>query len=156
MGKSSRVFRPTSFGDEREVELKDFELIDFDTQKISAIPAEFRGLRLPEVLPKWGRDHGFDAMPGNRDLFLSGVTLADLAPSEWERQEPQKLAERLSRNIYMASRLPSGQTTRMPPPSNYAFRTQDGGLGMLQLLTFPEREGSAIFRYKMVVPAHFE
>ena len=83
------------------------------------------------------------------------MEIADLAPSEWERQEAGRVAERLQRSHYAPSRLP-------PQPGlpltllAYAFRTRDGTMGMMQLVGFGEGRPGIVVRYKTVKRAHFE
>jgi hypothetical protein len=157
VGRSTRTFVPTAFSELKELQFT--QLFDFDRGKPGALPvaAEPR----PEVPTRFSesaymRVEGFDVAAGTNELRLAEMGIADLAPSEWERQGPENLAERLNRNLYVPSRLPPSRSAKVPLPLAYAFRTREQGLGMMQIIGFSTNGAGVSLRYKILEHAHFE
>jgi predicted Ser/Thr protein kinase len=147
IGKSARPFKAMAFSDVKEVRITSG--FDFD----AGVPVEALLEFTIETQRGFLDEFGVDAVARGKELELIEMGIADLAPSEWERQPPETLAERLNRSLYAPPRLPSSKN---PLPLTYAFRTRTGTLGMMQLVGFPEGQSGVVVRYKVVERAHFE
>ena len=161
IGKSARPFKPTAFSEVKEVQISG--LFDFDTGQSPVVPLEMNSKSPAEVFTSmWASKQGVDALAHGEFLAVSGMGIADLAPSEWERQRPETLGERLSRKLYAPSMLPVHRGDRPyrevfnSLPLSYAFRTRSDGLGMMQIRSVSEGQTNITVRYKMVERAHFE
>jgi predicted Ser/Thr protein kinase len=158
VGRSSRPFKPTTFSEVKEIQLGGANgLFDFDSGRPVASTPEMRAMSQNKFLQSsLAREMGVDVAAGSNELRLVEMGIADLAPSEWDRQRPTELAERLSRSLYGPSRLPANRARNIPLPITYAFRTREHGLGMMQISGFAEDGLGVSLRYKMIEHAHFE
>jgi len=127
--------------------------IDFDTGKLFAA-AEFFGTKAepsPEETQKWWRKTGIDAV-GDTSAAVRGLIGFDMVatpvPSEeWERATPARL------DYYFALAKPGTPATisgRGELPATFAFKTREGGQGLLQLTGFSENPRGVKIRYKLV------
>lgn len=137
------VFEPT-----REISFSDF--IDFDTGKIMqepAVPAQniFDGMN--ETVA-WMQRNGLDAAAGIGNLQPLGMTFAALSKEDWDTLTPGELVTKLHHGLFIPAKLepwPKGEL-----PSTFAFRTREGGTGILQLVGFAEERPEAAIRYKLL------
>jgi hypothetical protein len=86
-----------------------------------------------------------DASAGNGELQPVGMTFAALESNDWAKLSPRDLAARLHNGMFIPASLQPLQNT-----STFAFRTREGGTGLLQFVGFePDRPGVSL-RYKLV------
>jgi hypothetical protein len=155
LGKSTRPFKPTGFGQTHEVDLAG--LLEFGTGRtgLSQIAANETGVSGGTGRdPAWGLNHGFDAQAETNGLRLFQVGIADASNAEWEALTPRDLTERLSQGQYGPPRLPSGPGTRLP--ATYVFRGQHRATGLLQILGLAQDKAVVRLRYKVIERGHFE
>jgi len=155
LGKSPRPFKPTGFGQTREVDLTG--LLEFGTGRTGFSPVATNGTGVSGGTGRdlvWGLNHGFDAEAETNGLRLFQVGIADAANAEWETLTPRDLTERLSQGQYGPRRLPSGPGTGLP--ATYIFRGRNRVTGLLQILSVAQDKAVVRLRYKIIERGHFE
>jgi len=123
--------------------------IDLDTGKLWTPPNDL-GSRLIEV----AREEGFDAYahhdPDGQPLGLYSIDLTglqELPGDGWLNANPYDLSKSWPTNQYSYGLL----ATDSPLPYTFAFRTREGGVGMLQVVGFTQPQ-SISMRYKLAEP----
>ncbi|MGA2240571.1 MAG: DUF4019 domain-containing protein [Verrucomicrobiota bacterium] len=127
--------------------------IDFDTGKLFAA-AEFFGAKdesSPEETQQWWRKAGIDAM-GDMSAAVHGLVgfemvAAPVPAEEWERATPARL------DYYFTLAKPGTPATmsgRGELPVTFAFKTRQGGRGLLQITGFTDNPHGVKIRYKLV------
>lgn len=138
----------TTFSSAREVTFSDW--IDFDTGQVQEeLPALNSDMAegSNETLA-WVHRFGMDASAGNGELLPIGMTFAALENADWERLAPREVAARLHAGMFIPAYLKPWKEGQLP--STFAFRTREGGTGLMQLVRFePDRPGLTL-RYKLV------
>ena len=155
VGKSTRTFKPTAFGQVKEAHIT--ELFDFDRGLAGVFPTGKDGTKFYHGIernPSWSQNHGYDVDAGTNELRLLQMPIADITREEWDHLDPTEITERLNQRLYHPSRLPPLNNTKLP--EFHAFRTRDNAMGLLQVLSFEEGRPGATVRYKLVERAHFE
>jgi hypothetical protein len=155
LAKSARNFKPTGFSEIREMEV--MELFDLDTGRAGVFPTASDGTKTYRGVERnasWSRSRGFDVDAGTNELRLLQMGVADVSNAEWETLTPRQVEERLNRGMYGPPHLPSQPKVKLPV--THAFRTQDGGAGLLQILEFTKDGAGVNMRYKVIERVHFE
>jgi hypothetical protein len=125
--------------------------VDFDTGQASVIPTKALSLP-PEDFLNWLQQHGIDAIAQATDDSgsLLGVSLVvqDLGPVSWVVARALFARHAITPSMY-ESRDPivylQGQVQRV-----HAFKTREGGIGILQMQNADPSRQTVQFRYKMV------
>jgi predicted Ser/Thr protein kinase len=155
VGRSTRKFVPTRLSAPEEAHIT--ELFDFETGMPGEFPSDqnkSKKLNGIERNPAWMLSHGYDVDAGTNELKLLQMEIVDLKQDEWEQLTPKELSERLRRQMYGPSRLPS--TGGAALPVQYGFRTRDNTIGMLQLVAFDKAKAGVTVRYRLIERAHYE
>jgi hypothetical protein len=128
------------------------ELIDFDTGKTSGYPPAQPGANPFEGLGEnvlWMQENGFDAEAGVGELHVVNMEFVALENADWDTLTASQVSDRLDRGSRFAPRnLKPLQENRLP--STFVFRTREGGIGLLQLVSFDTARSKATVRYKLV------
>ena len=127
--------------------------IDFDTGRTSVIPAQVLNLPAEDFLD-WLEQNGIDAIARMTDegggLTGVGLTCKAIAPGVWTIIDALRLRDVMS-NIPYQSRDPI-----LFEEGRYqvvvAFKTREGGIGILQMRDADRVGQTTQFRYKMVQP----
>jgi hypothetical protein len=141
--------QPPAFGPVVEREFD--EVIDWDTGRTAQFPSRPPGGHLFEGLGEeilWMQENGFDAFAGTGELHTLDTVFAALDNEDWETLRPSQLFERWHRGQFhprVLQPFPEGQL-----PSTFAFRTREGGMGVLQLVGFHGDRPGARVRFKLV------
>jgi hypothetical protein len=140
--------RPVIFGPVRELTFKG--CIDFDTDKLQEARPDSPPQALDDVNERrvWFERNGFDAVAGRGELQTAGMIFAALENDHWNTLSPTELTSRLLQNNFFPASLKPWKNGEFP--STFAFRTREGGTGILQLLAFDEAGSGATVRYKLV------
>ena len=95
------------------------------------------------------QEQGFDAAAGNGVLQVDGMDVLPLEPSAWELFTADETLRQLSTGPVIHPRtLAPGRGVLQP--ATYAFRTREGGLGLLQLVRFESQRPGVTVRFKML------
>lgn len=139
---------PLKYGPVRELTVRG--CIDFDTGKLQETRLGLEPNILEDVNRRrlWFEQNGFDAVAQPGELQTIGMIFAALENTDWDSLSPVKLIARLHQNFFQPSTLKPGQNVELP--ATFAFRTREGGTGILQLLAFDEAKAGATVRYKLV------
>ncbi len=123
---------------------EDSTVLDFETGKVFGIPHMLRD-KPEEVGLRWVVDNGIDV---GADQELIGLDMAGekLAPQAWKRISAAELMAIVQNANTVKGWAIMPHSGQYPP--TYAFRTREGGIGILQILDVIA-EGTKI-RYKMV------
>ncbi len=126
--------------------------VDFDTGKLFTRPDDVLGF---EKNVKWFRDRGIDALC-DIDAPVSGLVGIDMVVHPfsaevqmWERMTARNLKEQ---EFWTFARpgFPVYFSAVGDLPATYAFKTREGGMGILQIVGFTEDPPGVKIRYKMV------
>lgn len=127
--------------------------VDFDSGRLLSLP-----LDVAEIGPmvQWMRRTGADAFY-EKSISIRALVGADMAAARvqnecWNSATPDFLVERIgtwSRPAFTTEMRAGGRL-----PVTYAFRTREGGLGILQIVEFVAQPSRALkIRYKITGPA---
>ncbi len=127
--------------------------IDFDTGRLFAA-AEFFGPKAepsPEETQAWWKKTGIDAM-GDTSAAVRGLVgfemvAASVPDGEWEQATPARL------DYYFTSAKPGTPATMSGKgalPATFAFKTREGGQGLLQITGFSDNPSGVKVRFKLV------
>jgi len=155
--------RAPGFGPVAEVELSDIDespqaaLIDFDTGKVVEIPDRLREAGGDEAFP-WVAERGLDVgaeFAGDEfGLFGIDVVATRIASERWDKITPVELHKGLAAEPMGVER--DERATMMLAKGEYlptfAFRTREGGAGVLQIVDADRSEKTINLRYKMLRP----
>lgn len=128
------------------------ELIDFDNGRIAGFPPGKPGTHPFEGIGEdvlWAQEQGFDAVAGLGELRVLNVVCAPLQNSDWDTLAPDELQQRLYQGQYAPKVLKPAEPAGLP--ATFAFRTREGGIGMLQLVAFNEQRPGVTVRIKRLV-----
>jgi beta-lactamase regulating signal transducer with metallopeptidase domain/Leucine-rich repeat (LRR) protein len=137
-------------------------LLDLDTGKLYGAPAGIDPEREHAELHEWACEQGIDATAGPPDrLYLLGDCTAAVVPATtWDEVTPgQVLAALAEPDPELVVEYPSGPPAWVlggrgrPASTLYAFKTREGGMGVLQIVGFSEDPKGVRIRYKMVQTA---
>ncbi len=126
--------------------------IDFDTGKVVEIPPYALQLPTGQWL-EWLEQHGVDAIARMSDdgdgLVGVGLIVQPWTASSWASTDPVHLRQSMAKDSYQPRRPllfheDSYQTV-------FPFKTRDGAIGMLQLLTVDKANRTVQFRYRMLL-----
>lgn len=128
------------------------EVIDFDSGKTADFPPGPTGANpwagsAENLL--WMQEQGFDAAAGNGLIQVDGMDVLPLEPSAWELFTADETLRQLSTGaVIHPRRLPPRRA--MLQPATYAFRTREGGMGLLQFVRFESQRPGVTVRFKML------
>ncbi len=136
-----RVVRPgtepeTAFG--APALLSFDELVDFDPGHAADFPPAEPGSNPLAGIGEnvlWAQENGFDAVAGVGKLELLGVTVAEINDAEWEAMTPAQAEARLTSTGTKPRELTPQDPDRGNAPA-YAFRTREGGVGLIRFVEF--------------------
>lgn len=128
------------------------DLIDFDTGRTMAYPKDGGAGGLFDGIGRllaWMQSNGFDATASTGGLDTVGVRAVKLTAADWDSLDSAALAERIARGgAYLAQLTPGPDVTQ---PATYGYRTREGGLGMVQVVSTGGENGAAVVRLKSPV-----
>jgi len=135
------------------------QLLDFETGRIFALPTGFDAWQADRQLD-WVTEHGIDLLVDRTDTHLAvggyDFVAARMADPSWEQITPRDLLTRL------ASDDPQLVTIRQGRAQSYlldaggaagtvlAFRTHEGGIGVLQIAGLIDNPRGVKIRYRLV------
>jgi len=99
-------------------------------------------------LRQQGFDAAFDTISGEDSVVNLGMTLQTLPRDAWDSATARQLEEYLARAAADGVPLVRIATKGGLPP--YAFKTRDGGMGILQITSFATNPTAVKLRYKLV------
>jgi hypothetical protein len=157
----AQMVSPAAFGPVMEHELTNFSAIKLASGAEQSLPVSVtemnRGPEKDSAATAWLENNEMDfAFIGSYDGFY-GMTrdMATLPRDGWEQATPASVAESLHDNGQDTA-AKFGDSSRLNNPTNYtyAFKTRDGFLGLLQVITFTENPPGVKLRYKLSQPAN--
>jgi prepilin-type processing-associated H-X9-DG protein len=126
---------------------------DFDTGRSLQIPSQMLEAG-GQTLLGWLEQNGIDAVAirQGEELGLSGIALVfePRPPSAWGGTRPLDLYTDLINSSQQLAEPMTFKARQYQPV--YAFKTREGGLGELQMLSVDKVAGSVTFRYRMLEP----
>jgi len=128
------------------------ELLDLDTGRIAAFPPGKAGENPLAAIGEnvlWAQANGFDVLAGAGKLGVLNLDLVKLEDSDWDALSPELIMNRLSRGIPYHGRhleLRAGEY-----PVNFAFRTREKGVGILQLVPVSDAGAGTKVRYRLAL-----
>jgi hypothetical protein len=128
------------------------ELIDFDTGRTAGFPPGKPGTHPFEGIGEdvlWAQEQGFDAVAGLGELQVLNVVFAVLKNSDWDTLTPEEVQQRLYQGQYAPKLLKPAEPDGLP--ATFAFRTREGGIGVLQLVALDDQRPGASVRIKRLV-----
>jgi prepilin-type processing-associated H-X9-DG protein len=149
------------FGPVAEVELGDIDespqaaLVDFDTGTLVKIPDHLRAAGEAEVFP-WVTERGLDVgaeFAGDEyGLFGIDVVATKIAPDQWDKITPAELHKALAAEPIGVDRDEREimMSAKGEHPPTFAFRTREGGTGVLQVVDADRSKKTIRLRYKML------
>jgi len=141
---------PMRFGAVEEREVR--ELIDFDTGRTGDFPSVSKGEHPLAGIGDavlWAQRNGFDVAVSTGELTNLGTEFSNVRSNEWVTLSPQQVIDR----VYQEPFHPEALTARtmQPLPATYAYRTREGGYGLVQVVTFDLERPRVMLRLKPVV-----
>jgi hypothetical protein len=133
------------------------EALHLRTGTLSSVPADAQKDR--KMLDAWFKTNRMDLLADyarNRwALFSIGLTLADFPAARWDEATPADLTPALASGTTLERLERSGQVFYLLPeqaqwPVTFAFKTQEGDQGLLQLTGATDNPNGLRIRYKMV------
>jgi len=126
--------------------------IDFDTGKLFTPPLDVQELGLSGLM-SWVEEVGVDAM-GETGVAIRGLVCFDmvavpLTTSQWEAINSDYFKDEELWSIAKGG-TPVFMIAKGEVPATYAFKTCDGGRGVLQILGFTEEPPALQIRFRMV------
>ncbi len=158
----ARKPEPASFGPVIERVVNDDKagkdwLIDLDTGKLYTPPQQLDPEKNPMADPKklaaWARQRGIDATGVKAsEGILVGVELfvTFVGDASWESVTPQQVRDALECAAHQTGLVPPIGGKDFPVDALYAFRTREGGMGVLQVVGRGAHPPSVKIRYKLV------
>ena len=161
----------TSFGPAREVTLNDIddsrgaEALDLDSGRLLDLPKETEKRPESEQF-QWLKEHSADVLLDNVNgrwgLLTSTDNALKLAPmpnEKWESATERDLSQALAaeppgleiKQVQSWTVYILGKNAQ--PPLTFAFQTDSGASGLLQITRFGEKPNSVRLRYKLLQPA---
>lgn len=147
-----------SFGSVTEIIINDNvsvrknSLIDFDSGKLFSLPDDWLERPFEDAM-KWIEENGIDASGATRDtvkgLMCEGMIFLQVNNSYWDKVQALALA---TEDIWEKGKpgIPANMTAQGQLPATYIFKTREGGIGILQIISFTENPKGVKIRYKMV------
>jgi len=154
-GVIQHTLKPAQFGLVHDLEFAD--LIDFDSGKTGTFPENQTSASFGEGVGQnvaWMQKNGFNAEAGNKKLNTVGMSFVNLDNEDWNNFDPEVLRKRIQAEAYFPWELKPSNEAKLP--ATFGFRTEEGGLGMLQLVAFAENVPGATIRYKMLQKRQIE
>lgn len=151
--QTGELNRETAFG--QPMLLTFDELVDFDTGHAADFPPAEPGSNPLAGIGEnilWAQDNGFDAVAGAGKLDLLGVTVAEINEAVWETMTPTQAESRLAATGTKPRELTPKNPDHGTPPA-YAFRTREGGLGLIRFVEFRNTRTGFTVQLKQVTPA---
>ncbi len=125
--------------------------VDLDTGRVLSIPADVLALPAAEMLT-WLEQNGVDAIARKTDegYGLAGVGLVfwTWSPGDWSDTDAVDLREEMASASFQPRRPLVYEEDQYQ--HTYPFRTREGAIGMLQMLTIDAEEQTVQFRYRLV------
>jgi predicted Ser/Thr protein kinase len=154
----------SDFGPVRERVVNDLdegqgmEALEFSTGKLVSIPAE--ASRDGRAMRAWFNDNRFDLLADfakNRWALMSkGLLLRELPDRRWDEVKSEQIEQRLGEENTTLEVLERGGqkfyllTQESKPPLLFAFKTEGGDRGVLEITDFVENPRSVKLRYKLI------
>ncbi|NIP27917.1 MAG: tetratricopeptide repeat protein [Phycisphaerae bacterium] len=130
--------------------------IDFDTGRAYAHPVEVVRNGDEKDIIAWARLHGIDAFAAYTISGLAShdMTAVRLNESDWNNLRPSQLAKAISRRDAQIKpvKIDGFDFVKLTsiPGSTFGFKTNQGGVGILQVVDFMENPWRVKIRYKML------
>jgi len=147
-----------AFGPVIELDVPDLGLLDLDRGEMMRPPAHLDGAD-GEAMVEWTRETGADLaaatepMDGWRGLVGYDMATGPVSTAEtWDQVTANHVAELTGRLREATPAWMPRRTGSLPvvAGSAYAFKTREGGMGILQIVGFTEDPKGVRIRYKMV------
>jgi len=155
-------YQTASFG-VAEVDLEDIDespeaaLIDFDTSEVVKIPDSLRE-DWSELFRGWlagkGLDAGVEFGGGKYGVLVFDAVATRIEPERWDKITAAEVREALAdepkgvqfdKHENMTMMVVKGKH-----PQTFAFKTREGGIGVLQVIDVDHKNKAIKFRYKML------
>jgi hypothetical protein len=91
---------------------------------------------------------GLDAVAGRGELLTRGMFCAAMENADWDSATPAQLTTKLHQATFLPHSLKPWKNGELP--STFAFRTREGGTGILQLLALAPDRPEVTLRYKLL------
>ncbi|KPK84401.1 MAG: hypothetical protein AMJ81_05740 [Phycisphaerae bacterium SM23_33] len=131
------------------------QMIDFETGKLFSLPADFAGWtrgRRDEWMGGEGRDALVDHAADGCVLGGYDFVAVSLGAARWEAIRPRDVASELPAGQPRVETITRGRATSylIQRGTMLAFKTRDGGTGVLEVLAFTQDPKGVRIRYKML------
>ena len=143
--------QPLRFGDPVQLTLHD--LLDLDSGRVAEYPPGNPGQTPAEGIGAnafWVIQNGFDVEAGHGELraFETDFTLLD--NDAWDALDPRQVADKHYQGTFRPTSLKPPEEGELP--LTFTYLTREGGLGLLQLLSFDADAPGVTLRFKPVLP----
>lgn len=130
------------------------ELVDFDIGHAAEFPPDEPGSNPFASVGEnilWALENGFDAGAGAGKLELLGATVAEIDDREWEAMTPYQAEVRLAATGTNPREISPLNANRGTSPA-YAFRTREGGVGLIRFVEYQRESSKFTVQFRNVRP----
>ncbi|MDD5458602.1 MAG: M56 family metallopeptidase [Phycisphaerae bacterium] len=122
--------------------------LDFESGQLISPPPSLNAK--DDTGSKWAIDNGVDAiaekLTTGPHLWGLGCVFLEIMPDQWDIITPEKLLAEVNLGHLKGEALGRNQKQ----PATFAFKTREGGIGVLQIIGFTHEQDGVKIRYKMV------
>ncbi|MHC4084126.1 MAG: tetratricopeptide repeat protein [Planctomycetota bacterium] len=121
---------------------------DLDTAKAFAPPPGLTRNSPPTEVIKWGRKKGIDFINDKGRFELAEMIAVEIPGEMWYSARPVEIRNALKKASSLKSLSTQSKSRTVSSPATYAFKTREGGIGILQILD--KKNNNLRIRYKML------
>ncbi|MHC4111671.1 MAG: tetratricopeptide repeat protein [Planctomycetota bacterium] len=123
---------------------------DLDTTKAFSPPPGLTRSSPPMEIIKWGRTQGIDLINDKGRFELAEMVAVEIPGKMWYSAGPTEIRNALKKGSSLKSLPTQSKDRTVSAPVTYAFKTREGGIGILQIMD--KKNNNLRIRYKMLRP----